>query len=108
MYSALVRSLGKIVSSMHGYGQHNTYNNSMSVISMTGNVRACRKVPINHSIIDVACEVNIDHKPAFRIVCRSVFYLLTQQFGGGNDERLLHRPQICFQSPDNGKAIQFI
>jgi len=60
-----------MVSSMHGYGQQNTYNNSMSVISMTGNVRACRKVPINHSIIDVACEVKIDHKPAFTIVLSS-------------------------------------
>jgi len=68
MYSELDGFLGKIVLSMRGYGQHNTYNNSMSAISMTGNVRACRKVPINHSIIDVACEVKIDHKPAFTIV----------------------------------------
>jgi hypothetical protein len=69
--SELVGLLGKIVSSMHGFGQHNTFNNSMSAISMTGKVRACRKVPINHSIIDVECEVKIDHKPAFTIVLSS-------------------------------------
>jgi len=71
MYRALVGFLGKMVSSMHGYGQHNTYNYSMSAISMTGNVRSCRKVPINHSIIDVACEVKIYHKIAFTIVLSS-------------------------------------
>jgi hypothetical protein len=68
MYSESVGFLGKIVSSMHGYGQHNTYNNSMSAVSMTGDVRACRKVPINHCVIDVACEVKIDNKPAFKTV----------------------------------------
>ena len=71
MYSELVGFLGKIVSSVHGYGQHNTHNNSMSAISMNGNVRVCRKVPINQSIIDVACVVKIDHKPAFTIVLSS-------------------------------------
>jgi hypothetical protein len=56
---------------MHGYDQHNTYNNSMSAISMTGNFRERRKLSINHYIIDVACEVKIEQKSAFTIVLPS-------------------------------------
>jgi hypothetical protein len=56
---------------MHKYGQHNTYNNSMSAISVNGNVIACGKLPISNCIIDVACEAKIDHKPAFTIVLSS-------------------------------------
>jgi hypothetical protein len=35
---------------MYGYGQDNTYNDSVSAIYMTGNVKTCRKIAMKHCI----------------------------------------------------------